>query len=75
MEKKKIIIDLSGGTIQKIVTNIPDVEVVIYDWDDIKAGDDSCKNSHMVVDEETLNFIEEDLKKEVVAIQQKISER
>jgi hypothetical protein len=36
--KKRILIVMSGGVLQHVVTNVDDVELVVKDWDEIDAG-------------------------------------
>ena len=41
MEKPKIIIEVSGGLVTSISTNLKqqEIEVYVIDWDNIRAGD------------------------------------
>lgn len=39
MKKNKVIIEISGGNIEEVITLYPS-EVTIIDWDNIEAGDD-----------------------------------
>lgn len=41
MEKTAIVINVSGGCVQSVMSNTPDVEVTLRDWDNIYAeGED-----------------------------------
>jgi len=40
MEKVKVVIEISGGNLQSVASNNPDLEFILVDWDNIKAGDD-----------------------------------
>lgn len=37
--EKLVVIDVSGGVVQAVFSNVDDVDLVLVDWDNIKAGD------------------------------------
>lgn len=57
---KKILINVSGGVIQEIFTNDPDVEILIYDWDNIEQGDDPSDNECTILSDNQITKVQED---------------
>jgi hypothetical protein len=38
----KIVLDVSGGCVQEVYSNNPNVEVILVDWDNIGQGGDGA---------------------------------
>lgn len=56
--KKKILIDISGGIIQEIFSTDPNIEVIVYDWDNIEdCGGDVVIDSPKVISEKKFSKI------------------
>jgi len=49
---KKTIIVVFGGVVQDVVTNDPNMEFIIVDWDNIKSGDDMGEYPHTLKSDE-----------------------
>ena len=40
MHKHKVVIEVRDGMVQGVYSNIPDLEVVLIDWDSAQVGED-----------------------------------
>jgi len=38
-ESAGIVVEIRGGTLVAVYTDVPDARVVLVDWDDVEAGD------------------------------------
>lgn len=41
-----VVIDVSGGVVQAVFSNVPGLDVVLVDWDNINEGDSACVVGH-----------------------------
>ncbi len=62
---KKVIISVSGGVVQNVITNSEDVQVILFDWDNIGEGDGAEYNFGSIVSDEELKEKLEEYEKEV----------
>ena len=62
---KKTIIVVFGGVVQDVVTNDPNMEFIIVDWDNIKSGDDMGEYPHTLKSDEEFDQYVKDTEDEI----------